>query len=1382
MKTTVNNQPGGFPFQIDEFYLDLQEDGNKIAILSQEEISAKPFPGLRPFKTSEFQLFNGRIGQSEELIKRLKKNRFLAVIGSSGTGKSSLVRAGLIPQLFGGYLHEAGSKWNIAICRPGKDPIENLAIALSSIKSHTNTPEQLIDNFNEIEPMLSNSIYGLLEVKELLDANTTATKTEQPTSNLLVIIDQFEELFRFNRKDLGKDNIENQFVNLLLKAALDQAKSVYVIITMRSEFLGDCVKYRGLPEVINEGQYLVPQLTRNELKSVIENPIHLAGKKIAPNLVELLVNEIEESKLKENLDQLPILQHALMRTYNEAMLHGPDTEICYEHYKKIGEMEKALAIHVETKFNELGDADSNEKSLSKKQQIAKIIFQSLTELSLGQKSGRRPTELKNIYAIAAGISANEMEVNEVVNHFRDNDTSFIMPPINTILYPNLIIDISHESLMRNWEQLTIWMSEEMKFGNLYKQLNERRELHDNDPQEWLRSILLRELVSWKESYANNKSWAVRYSPLNKKTNDAPQIESLYKTNLAFLDNSIAENERVKEEKEKELQMDIAREQKIKSAKTRVRIYSLAVVVSMLFCLWAFSERNNAKTQEGIASANLKIADSLKKVAEISALVAKDSTVAAIAQRAIAEDQRKIAEEKTALANAQGIELAKYAAKAQMVAKEAIQQKARADTAKEGFAKQLVKNALKSEAFYFSSALDQATKEEIIDSLFNTPTFDTRQIQLAKYIDPNVLQLINEAVKAKENISTDPAKSLASAKKIWAANQHPLLKKLLLGIVNENIFSNDIIEAADFININAANLSIAKNNTGFAFNNDRQLVTGNTENGKLVINENSFAVPVDELFCGLKDNGDKNKNFAWLSYTDKNSVVAIMDSFSIKLTAKGAVDSITLIPGIKNYTAAQLSPDGKVLLLLDKDGNVSLKSTPASNEKIDTLVGNYRNKIYGNENMFFSPNSEYIFLNVEKKPRIINKKNKVTGMSDWGQENIATVSFTADSKQVIAVADGKLSVRDLSLSKLVGYQEIDLTTSSFVQASIIPDKINSLSLSQNQRKLLIGQKNGKVFLLEYRNGDSLFEKRTIGDEVIRIKKVGKKTNNTKASFINDSTIISISDDGTLSLSNIYADFDNPEVAIDAVNPKQSLRGKLENGQVMLNDLLATGSKSDLNTAAVYCYETEQIDSAKIIWQKLLDKAPLSMRVYYLGKLIDVNAELNNVDRINSSNNSSKKELKAIKEYRSHRVDRLKENVTFINEQVKLCANNSVYSENLSSTYGSLSFNQLFLDDFNGAIKSATTGIELSPKKNNWIYTNLALGYLLSGNFSKAEPIYRDLKDESFDNKMAWFKTAFLQDFNDLEDAGIFKRLSQKINDDIAKIKEMLSSSSTQIRRR
>jgi hypothetical protein len=347
---------------------------------------------------------------------------------------------------------------------------------------------------------------------------------------------------------------------------------------------------------------------------------------------------------------------------------------------------------------------------------------------------------------------------------------------------------------------------------------------------------------------------------------------------------------------------------------------------------------------------------------------------------------------------------------------------------------------------------------------------------------------------------------------------------------------------------------------------------------------------------------------------------------------------------------------------------------------------------------------------------------------------------------------------------------------------MPDKINSIALSQNWKKLLIGQKNGMAFLLECKNGDSLFLKRPTGDDEVRIKKIGKGTDNIRASFSNDSTIIAINEDGSVNLFNIYSNFNDPTVAIDAVTPKPSFKEKLEDGKVMLANLLATGSKSELNTAAVYCYNSEQIDSAKIIWRNLLDKAPADMRVYYLGKLIDLNTELNNVDRINSSSSSNKKDLKAIKEYRSERVKRLKENVSFINEQVKLCNNNNDFKENLSTNYGSLSFNQLFLDDFEGAIKSAIAGLELSPVKNNWIYTNLALGYLFSGNFSKAESIYKDYKDEPYDNKTKWFKTAFLQDFNDLEDAGIFKGLGGETVDEIAKIRQMLSAPTTQLRKK
>lgn len=512
-------------FQLDEFYEDLIQHGSRISNLSREEISKKPFPGLRPFKTSEFQIFKGRDGQAEELIKRLNENFFLSVIGSSGTGKSSLVRAGLIPQLLGGYLYEAGTKWKIAICRPGKNPIQNLAVALAAAKCNSTNPTLIKEDFEKIEPILKNSIYGLLEINDLLNAENVESKNGD-NGNLLIIVDQFEELFRFGRKDLNIPNIEDHFVNLLLKAALNQHSSVYVVITMRSEFLGDCIKYRGLPEAINMGQYLVPQLSRFQLRQVITDPIRLSGNTISEGLVELLVNEIEEGKIKENADQLPVLQHTLMRTYQAAKKNTEESvEINYDHYQEIGGMQKSLAKHAERKYLELGKSD---RSTSGKQLLAKVIFQSITDLSNDQKGGRKPTELQNIYDIAKAIGATQKHVDEVINHFRDPDTSFIMPPINTPLAPDLIIDISHESLMRNWDRLNRWIIEDAQHIRLYKILDERRLLKEQGKDEWLRGGLLQEILLWRDRYPTNSAWARK---INKSA------EQDYNLNLKFLSNS-----------------------------------------------------------------------------------------------------------------------------------------------------------------------------------------------------------------------------------------------------------------------------------------------------------------------------------------------------------------------------------------------------------------------------------------------------------------------------------------------------------------------------------------------------------------------------------------------------------------------------------------------------------------------------------------------------------------------------------------------------------------------------------------------------------------------------------------------------------------------------
>jgi energy-coupling factor transporter ATP-binding protein EcfA2 len=573
--TDNNRHHTDFLFQLDEFYLDLREDGRTISFLSKAEIERMPYPGLRPFKTSEFQFFNGRDGQAEELISRLKQNHFLAVIGSSGTGKSSLIRAGVIPQLMAGYLQEAGTNWDVALCRPGKNPVENLAVALARVKCRSNDPEKIKQDLAITEPMLSRSIYGILDFNEVLNA---PDKPEQEKSNLLIIVDQFEELFRFNRDNLGKPDIETHFVNLLLKASANPELPIYVIITMRSEFLGDCVKYRGLPESINEGQYLVPQLNREQLKEVIEDPILIAGKKVAPGLVELLVNEIEESKVKKDLDQLPILQHALMRTYQNAINENA-AEITYEHYLATGGLKDALSNHAQKKYDELGDGSDVE---TLKQKIAKSVFQALTDASTDQKKGRRPTELSVLHNIVKGQGATAAQVNEVIDHFRDTETSFIMPPSNTALFPKLIMDISHESLMRQWPRLKDWVTEEAEHGKILLRLSEYEKLNGLGVKDYLEGKELQQMLDWYRSFQPQDDWAVRYA-------------ANYKASFEYLKKS--------EQYQREKELKITADKKKKATKYKIIIVAalaLIVITGLLVKGYYTNKENTAIARQNTA--------------------------------------------------------------------------------------------------------------------------------------------------------------------------------------------------------------------------------------------------------------------------------------------------------------------------------------------------------------------------------------------------------------------------------------------------------------------------------------------------------------------------------------------------------------------------------------------------------------------------------------------------------------------------------------------------------------------------------------------------------------------------------------------------------------
>ena len=319
-----------------------------------------PFPGLRPFETDETHLFFGRDGQVSDIVTRLHRQRLIAVVGTSGSGKSSLVRAGLLPMLEGGFMPAASSFWRFAVTRPRSDAIRELAVALAQpavLGSDHNSSQRA----PAMEAVLRRSSLGLID--SFKQAHLA------PHENLLVVVDQFEELFRFQQLATSEQADGGAaFVRLLIEAARQHECPIYIVLTMRSDFLGDCARFRDLPEILNGGQYLIPRLTRDQRRAAIEGPIAVSGATITPRLTQRLLNDAGDDP-----DALPVMQHALMRTWdawNEA--GSSDRPIDLAHYLAIGEMTHALDRHADQAYNDLA-------LIPGAQVIAESMFRGLSE-------------------------------------------------------------------------------------------------------------------------------------------------------------------------------------------------------------------------------------------------------------------------------------------------------------------------------------------------------------------------------------------------------------------------------------------------------------------------------------------------------------------------------------------------------------------------------------------------------------------------------------------------------------------------------------------------------------------------------------------------------------------------------------------------------------------------------------------------------------------------------------------------------------------------------------------------------------------------------------------------------------------------------------------
>ncbi len=533
-----------------------------------------PYKGLNYFDEADSDLFAGREALTAKLTERvlalassrsLYERRFLAVVGASGSGKSSLVRAGLVPAL---RWNKDSADWIIHTITPTAHPLESLAASLTNSGATTTTLRVDL-------------------ARDPRSLNLFVKRTMQPgnASHLLLVVDQFEELFALCHSEEERTS----FINNLLAASSESAGSTIIVITLRADFYAHCAGYLQLREALAQQQEYIGAMSDAELRRAIEEPARRGRWEFESGLVDLLLRDVGHEP-----GALPLLSHALLETWSRRRGHT----MTLSGYTSSGGVRGAIAETAEAVFT---DQFTREQQL-----IAQRIFLRLTEL--GDET-------------ATGDTRRRAAFNELI--LKPEDAITTQAVLKALADARLITtsedfaEVSHEALIREWPTLRGWLEENRESLRLHRHLT-------GTAQEWFTSNREQGLLYRGARLTQVREWALAHSD---ELNDLER--EFIEASQAWTEREIAEREAQRErelaaaQKLAEEQRQRAEEQSRMSGQLRRRAFYLrgALVLTVIAALAAgvIANRNStlAAQNEAIAitaEANFARADQQARVA------------------------------------------------------------------------------------------------------------------------------------------------------------------------------------------------------------------------------------------------------------------------------------------------------------------------------------------------------------------------------------------------------------------------------------------------------------------------------------------------------------------------------------------------------------------------------------------------------------------------------------------------------------------------------------------------------------------------------------------------------------------------------------------------
>lgn len=440
------------------------------------ESGTPPYLGLQYFTEADANHFFGRELLTAQVINRLHDERFLAIIGASGSGKSSLVRAGVIPTLRQGKTLPDGSppppnssQWLIRTMTPSAHPLDALAAILTQD---------------------SESVTAVIEMQSALSQNKRALTlaaqqilAKQNSPRLLLVIDQFEEIFTLCRQPEERKAFID---NLVTGTDPDDIQPITILITLRADFYAQCAQDDALRRLVSQQQEYIGAMSREELARAIVQPAALGDWRIQEGLVEQMLDDVGDEP-----GALPLLSHALLETWTRRR----GRTMTLSGYREAGGVRGAIAQTAESIFQQ--------RLTPEQQPIARMIFVRLTELGEsvdGEAPDTPDTRRRAAFGELITRTTDPDMLNAVLDILTQSRliTTDLLPPDET-----KVVEVSHEALIREWPTLRQWLDEDRE--NLIHQ----RQLTD-DVNDWMkldrdsgalyRGVRLQQMQAWAKSF------------------------------------------------------------------------------------------------------------------------------------------------------------------------------------------------------------------------------------------------------------------------------------------------------------------------------------------------------------------------------------------------------------------------------------------------------------------------------------------------------------------------------------------------------------------------------------------------------------------------------------------------------------------------------------------------------------------------------------------------------------------------------------------------------------------------------------------------------------------------------------------------------------------